>query len=87
MGSAPVFIASSEVKFTVMTSLTTARVASFELLEAMVTAVNDGACLSNVTPPSASLATAVTCVPSLFAISEKSTVKATVPVLSLLCIV
>ena len=59
VGSDPVFIASSDVRLIVITSLTIARV-EVELLEDIVTVVNEGACLSNVTPPSESLATAVT---------------------------
>ena len=86
VGSVPVLIASSEVRVNVITSFTIAKVASLELFDAMVTAVKEGACLSKVTPPSESFATAVTCAPTLFAISEKSTVNATTPVLSLLCI-
>ena len=85
VGSDPVFIASSDVRFSVITSFTIARV-DVELFEDMVTVVNEGACLSNVTPPSESLLTAVTCVPGLLAISKKSTVKGITPVLSLLCI-
>ena len=68
-------MASSEARVIVTTLPTFAKVL-VALLEAMETVVKLGACLSNVTPPSRSFTNATTCVPSLLAISLKSTVKA-----------
>ena len=58
-GSEPVLIGSSEVKLIVMLSFTTAKVET-GFPENIVTVVNEGDCLSKVTPPSKSFATAMT---------------------------
>ena len=79
VGSEPVLMFSSEVKFRVMTSFTIANAVLFELFEIIVTVEKAGACLSKVTLPSASFTVAVACAPSLFAKSEKSTVNGIVP--------
>ena len=59
VGSVPVMMSSSEVSSSVISSLTIARSELFALSDSIVTVVNEGACLSKVTPPSTSLITAI----------------------------
>ena len=52
-------MSSSEVSSSVISSFTIANAVLLLLSDEMVTEVNEGACLSNVTPPSTSLITAI----------------------------
>ena len=51
VGSVPVMMSSSEVNSSVISSFTIANALLLLLSDEMVTEVNEGACLSKVTPP------------------------------------
>ena len=59
VGSVPVMMSSSEVNSSVISSFTIANAVLLLLSDEIVTEVNEGACLSKVTPPSTSLITAI----------------------------